>query len=129
MFNLADLEEEDDGGSEDRYHRRIEIFKNQYAKHPRLEHHAFWVIHNCVAHPFLGLLPRRETVQFHTLTSNWLHRQGGPVRSVPVPKIPKRAWWVFHNVIAHVAIGLVPTKATFRFHDWSAEKMGVDGWV
>jgi hypothetical protein len=32
-------------------------------------------------------------------------------------------WWVLHNNVAHPLIGLVPTHATFEFHDWTSRKL------
>lgn len=40
-----------------------------------------------------------------------------------VPWIQYRFWWFLHNCVAHVAIGLVPVRATFRFHDYTSRRM------
>jgi hypothetical protein len=32
-------------------------------------------------------------------------------------------WWMIHNLVAHPAIGLFPTRAAFGFHDWTSRKM------
>jgi hypothetical protein len=40
-----------------------------------------------------------------------------------------RRKWVFHNVAAHLAIGLVPCRATFAWHDRSADDMNEPHWV
>lgn len=34
-------------------------------------------------------------------------------------------WWFIHNCIAHPAIGLLPIKPTFRFHDWTSDKINL----
>lgn len=34
-----------------------------------------------------------------------------------------RAWWTFHHVLGHCAIGIAPAaKWSWRFHDWSADR-------
>lgn len=35
-------------------------------------------------------------------------------------------WWLLHNCVAHMAIGLVPVKTTFRFHDWTSRKLNAE---
>lgn len=37
--------------------------------------------------------------------------------------VKHRAWWLIHNLVAHPLIGVVPTKTTFDFHDWTSRKM------
>lgn len=32
-------------------------------------------------------------------------------------------WWLLHNVVAHLGIGVFPTKPTFAFHDWTSHKL------
>lgn len=44
-------------------------------------------------------------------------------RTKSIPWLQHRFWWAVHNLVAHVAIGLVPVRATFRFHDWTSHKM------
>ena len=41
----------------------------------------------------------------------------------PLPKLRHHAWWLLHNIAAHTAIGLVPTEATFQFHDWTSRRL------
>lgn len=41
----------------------------------------------------------------------------------PAPKTRHRGWWVLHNCVVHVALGLVPCRATFWFHDWTSKKL------
>lgn len=100
----------------------------------KLSHSAYWLLHNCVAHPILGLIPDDKTIAFHELTSRWLNTpsaEGFPTLSHPPLTIPngKRRAWVFHNVVAHMAIGLLPCKRTFDLHDKSAKDLGIKGWV
>ncbi len=125
-----------DSGSEQRYTNRIPLFTADGEPHPRLRHYTHWFVHNCIVHPLLGVIPNERTAELHQLSSNWLNRKRsfqdfGRVERQGPPKIPegKRAWWLLHNVAAHVAIGLCPTRPTFAFHDWSAKKMDIPGWV
>lgn len=32
-------------------------------------------------------------------------------------------WWFVHNCVSHPAIGVLPVKPTFRFHDWTSDKI------
>jgi len=125
---------EDVNGAAGRYEVRKKWFQNDGEPNPKLRHQAFWFIHNCVAHPMLGLFPNRQAVQFHSLTSSWLNKERVEISDsdrypIQAPKIPNKKAWILHNVVAHVAIGLWPSEWTFRFHDESAEKMKVPGWV
>lgn len=38
-----------------------------------LEHYAWWIVHNAVAHPFLALWPRRSAFLFHDWTPRKLN--------------------------------------------------------
>lgn len=40
-----------------------------------------------------------------------------------VPWINFRFWWFLHNCVAHVAIGILPIRAMFRFHDFTSRRM------
>ena len=40
-----------------------------------------------------------------------------------LPRVKHYIWWLIHNLVAHPAIGLVPIKATFDFHDWTSRKL------
>jgi hypothetical protein len=120
-----------DSGAAERYRARIPKFEQDGKPLPKLRHHSFWLLHNCVAHPVLAVLPFTFALKFHELTSAWLnhvepfHRDLGRYR----PAIRRPALWALHNLGAHVAIGLWPSQTTFRFHDWSAKAMAVPGWV
>lgn len=35
-------------------------------------------------------------------------------------------WWVLHNCIIHMLIGLIPCKKTMDLHDWSSQKLAGD---
>ena len=134
-------------GAQARYSARLRRFVEDGRPLPKLRHHALWMLHNCVAHPLLAAAGKAVSplaVEFHELTSLWLDhqrlgRQGisegpnGPGRSrvlsFRLPEVRESGPWMLHNIAAHVAIGLLPCKATFDLHDWSARVMGVPGWV
>lgn len=73
-------------GSAGRYEKRIEKFRAAGAKFPRLQHFAWWLLHNLVAHGLLGLFPCRWTFAFHDWSSVKLN--AGMARTVPPPVLP-----------------------------------------
>lgn len=119
--------------SNERYHVRIQRFIDSGSKHPKLSHHFFWLLHNCVAHPILGFYVSQSAIEFHQITSNWLNSR--PINQNlsfiiwPMMNDNQKRWWAIHNFIAHFLIGLFPCSWTFKFHDWTAEKMDIQGWV
>jgi hypothetical protein len=126
-------------GSAERYRARIEKFEKDGKPWPKLRHHALWMLHNLVAHPILGVMPIEPVVELHELTSAWLNHVPSSQSlgswtdrfrdlHVRIPKIKRPSLWALHNLVGHVAIGLVPCKATFKLHDWTA-KLAVPGWV
>jgi len=137
-------------GAESRFHARVSRFEAARQPWPKLRHHAFWMLHNCISHPFLAVSPGPTAVEFHELTSQWLNhvepkglrpeqqevakRVGlDTLRSrtlvTRIPTIKKRAAWFVHNAIAHPLIGVLPTKWAFKIHDKTAEAMEVPYWV
>lgn len=32
-------------------------------------------------------------------------------------------WWVVHNCVAHMCLGICPMKWSFDFHDWTSRKL------
>lgn len=53
-------------GSENRYDARCD-------RQPAARHAFWWWLHNCVAHPLIGLVPWRFAFEFHDWTSRKLH--------------------------------------------------------
>ena len=53
-------------GSEERYARRRR-------KVPWASHTLWWVVHNCVAHPLIGVAPVGPLFRFHDWTSRRMH--------------------------------------------------------
>lgn len=56
-------------GSEDRYAKRVRQV-------PWLRHTFWWFVHNCVAHPIIGILPFTPFFKFHDWTSVKMHAKG-----------------------------------------------------
>lgn len=65
MFNFSKPED----GSEQRYDERVANNSDN-----RIKHHGWWVVHNCVAHPFIGLAPSKWAFDFHDWTSRQLNK-------------------------------------------------------
>lgn len=57
----------DETTSYQRFHNRIRLFR--ILKKSVVVHHFWWFVHNCVAHPLIGLVPIRVTFEFHDFTS------------------------------------------------------------
>ncbi len=131
--------EDDAGTSQERYWARIKRFK--LLGRPVKEHHLWWLIHNCVAHPMVGLVPKGYAVRFHDYSSDKLNLPTSSDRKKgvrerfsahsPIPVIPwrRRPAWIYHHVVVHSLLGLWPSPTVFAAHDQSAKTLGVEGWV
>lgn len=88
---MFDFERSEDG-SEERYHQRVRVWNDE------------------------------ETIDPVTssVTSNSKEIDINPRK---FPKVQHHFWWLLHNLVAHPAIGLVPIKSTFDFHDWTSRKL------
>ena len=42
------------------------------------------------------------------------------------PYAQHRAWWMIHNCVAHLMIGVWPCHTTFKFHDWTSQKLNAE---
>lgn len=62
-------------GAWGRFHARILKFRKAGRRFPVSQHYAWWIIHNCIAHLAIGLLPHRLTFQFHDWTSKKLNAE------------------------------------------------------
>lgn len=56
--------------TQDRFRIRQEIHRENGT--PLLYHHLWWFVHNCIAHPLIGVIPCRPTFEFHDYTSRKL---------------------------------------------------------
>ena len=115
-------------GSEDRFTKRQEWWKQTGKSFPLVRHHFWWVLHNVVSHPLLGVFPFQWTVDFHDWTSKHLNVRD-KIRPSPLPEIPNYWTWLWHNSAGHIAIGIFPVEAAFTYHDWTSKKMNVDKWL
>jgi hypothetical protein len=57
----------DEAGAEKRFKKRVNTFKKE--DKPVYKHHFWWFVHNCVAHPLIGMLPNKTTFDFHDWSS------------------------------------------------------------
>ena len=113
---------------ESRFFARQLLFAEQHGRLGRLIHILAWLLHNCIAHPILGLIPCRASVWLHDRTADWLNLSPTPTRSA-LPQIPSYRAWLLHNCVAHPAMGLAPLRAAFTAHDHTAATMKVEGWL
>ncbi len=72
MFNF----EEDEDGSEERYKERPVLWEE--AKHGAIYHYCWWLIHNLISHPLIGLFPVKPFFRLHDWTSHHMHNRKGP---------------------------------------------------
>lgn len=42
------------------------------------------------------------------------------------PLVQHHCWWLFHNCVAHMSIGLIPCRFTFWLHDWTSRKLNAE---
>lgn len=62
-------------GSWGRFYKRIDKFKAAGKKCPLLQHHLWWLFHNCVAHMLIGIIPCQCTFSLHDWTSRKLNAE------------------------------------------------------
>ena len=115
-------------GSGFRYGRRLDAWKQKGVLGPRTRHHSWWLLHNCVSHPLLGVRVSKGTLWLHDWTSMHLNCRK-KIRPSPEPVIPNWGRWAWHNIAGHWAIGILPVEASFVFHDKTSENMNVPHWV
>ena len=60
-------------GSYGRFHVRLNKFKYYHDSFPKARHHFWWVFHNCIAHPLIGIMPTKKTFALHDWTSKKLN--------------------------------------------------------
>lgn len=116
-------------GAQDRFLRRLNKWVHRTPSIPALKHHFWWLLHNCVAHPLIGIYPSTTTVRFHDYTSRWLNLNFR-IPNSDLPDIQGKRWkWVKHNIFHHILIGVLPLPIFFEWHDQGAEEMEVENWV
>ena len=113
---------------EERYFERQIAYAERYGRWGRPLLALAWLVHNCLAHPLLGLLPCAASLWLHDRSADWLNLSPEPTRSTP-PQIRSYGAWLVHNCLAHPAMGLAPLSAAFAAHERSAAQMAVPDWV
>lgn len=111
-----------------RFDSRCQAFEDRFGSWGALLHAGAWWLHNCVAHPLLGIAPGRATVWLHDRTAAWLNLGPAPQPS-PLPTIGRRWSWLVHNCVSHPLMGLAPLAWCLSWHEDTAEQMDVPGWV
>lgn len=66
MFEHLDRDDHE-YGSEERFKERLRKHTDTYGS--RRRHHVWWAIHNCIAHPLIGICPFSLFFAFHDWTS------------------------------------------------------------
>lgn len=61
-------------GSAQRFDARVALFRRLHRS--TAIHHFWWLVHNCVAHPMIGLAPVKPSFRFH----DWTSRKINPSR-------------------------------------------------
>lgn len=115
-------------GAAQRYRRRLQVWKRRRPELAEVRHHGWWLVHNCIAHPILGLRASEAAIWFHDWSSKHLNCRES-IRRSPTPQIASRREWAWHNIAGHLAIGLMPCEPTFAFHDRTSEAMNVPDWL
>ena len=73
-----------------RYLHRLRLWTKVFHKDvklPRVQHHLWWLMHNCVAHPAIGFVPCRWTFKLHDWTS---HRLNQPWQKTSLKDFPNQ---------------------------------------
>jgi hypothetical protein len=76
-----------------RYLHRLRLWTKVFHKGkrlPKLQHHVWWLLHNCLAHPAIGFIPCRWTFKLHDWTSHRLNHpwKTDSLSDFPNPKNP-----------------------------------------
>jgi hypothetical protein len=116
------------GSSKARYLLRQHRWMQEHRVAPRVRHHGWWLLHNCVSHPILAFRTGPGAVWFHDWTSQHLNHRPKFIKSDP-PVIGDHRLWRWHNLVGHITIGLFPVEAAFAYHDKTAAAMNVPEWV
>ena len=111
-----------------RYAQRRRAYADRFGRTARARHAAAWLLHNCVAHPLLGIAPGAWSVWLHDRTADRLSLRAQPSIS-PLPQVRRRRAWVVHNCLAHPLMGVAPTARAFAWHEATAAALEMEGWM
>lgn len=125
MFGFL-KEEAKELGSVGRFYKRIQKFRDRNAREKR-----DWEIY------------RERIRKYPERLKTWEERTANgankslpkPIEPIPPyaptariipPVIEHHFWWLLHNCVAHMLIGIIPIKLFFTFHDWTSRKLNAD---
>ena len=54
------------------------------------------------------------------------HKRIEKFKNRPFPYAQHYFWWIFHNCVAHMLIGVCPVSWTFKLHDWTSKKLNAE---
>ncbi len=60
-------------GSAERFAARKPLFEAAFERLPHARYYLWWLVHNCVSHPLIGVAPIRRFFAFHDWTSRRMH--------------------------------------------------------
>lgn len=67
---------------------------------------------------------QREDELAESSHARYLHRRQRFVASgVSFPRARHAGWWLLHNCVAHLAIGVVPSRWSFWLHDATSKRL------
>ena len=69
MFNFTKPED----GSHKRYINDRSLVKVFLRKRGLIKHYLWWLFHNCIAHPLIGLIPIKVMFRLHDWSSHRMH--------------------------------------------------------
>lgn len=109
-------------GSEGRFTKRIEKFKNRNRLRKKMYKTQKTLMNNILENKKKGLPPISNI-------DGWDDKFVEDTKNIrkPIilfhPYIEHHFWWLTHNILAHTLIGLIPVKMFFDFHDWTSKKL------
>jgi hypothetical protein len=82
--------------------------------------------------PIMGGRPRpKKPGEKHDLRTShgrfWARLDKFKARYSFLPRTRHLFWWWNHNLLSHFAIGLLPIRLSFWFHDWTSDRLNMVG--
>jgi hypothetical protein len=81
--------ERDEDGAQFRFVERKVLFEKAYKRFPHARYYWWWLVHNIVSHPLIGLLPVKMFFNLHDWTSRRMHPPVGSLTAEEKIKIGK----------------------------------------
>ncbi|MEK6829898.1 MAG: hypothetical protein AABY15_07295 [Nanoarchaeota archaeon] len=126
MFGFL-KEEAEELGSVGRFYKRIEKFRKR-----NIREKTAWAVYREESSSYPERLKSWNKQKLSKLKPANLREPRKPSRpNVPKfriipPVIEHHFWWLLHNCIAHMLIGIIPVKWFFTFHDWTSRKLNAE---